>query len=118
AIEWALDRSDLRELAIVADWCGKLLTPSQSQALYAKLEAGLAATQSAADIGTVRSRVLAAIALADKKPSLTESVLRQTVVAWWRGRIVPEIEAGRDPIPLNRMFALLELLHAVRDNLN
>ena len=119
AIEWVLEHpGDLRELAIVADWCGKLLTPSQSQSLYAKLEAGLAATQSAADIGTVRSRVLAAIVLADKKPSLTEAVLRQTVVTWWRGRIVPEIEAGRDPIPLNRMFALLELLHAVRDNLN
>ncbi|MGH9665160.1 MAG: hypothetical protein ACRD9L_12110, partial [Bryobacteraceae bacterium] len=90
AIQWALDHpGNLCDLALVADWCGKLLTPAQSQALDTKLEAGLTATQNAVDVGAVRSRVLAAIALAGRKPDLTEAVLRQTIVGWWRGRIVP-----------------------------
>ncbi|MEO7145426.1 MAG: hypothetical protein ABI165_18170 [Bryobacteraceae bacterium] len=120
AIAWALDTRarDLRELALVADWCGKLLKPAEAQALDRKLEQGLASTGHAGSVAVVRSRVLAAIALADRNPQLSEAVLRQTVAAWWRGRIAPAMEAGGDPVPRDQMFALLELLHAIRDNLN
>ena len=119
AIDWAMGRStDLRQLALVLDWCGKLLSEAQAKALAAKLEQGLAQSESATDTAVVRSRVLAALALADRNPDLAESVLRKTVVTWWRGSIVPAIAAGRNPIPVDRMFALVELLHAIRDNLN
>jgi len=119
AIQWALDHpADLRELSLVSDWCGKLLSDSQAASLATKLEQGLASSKESTDIGTVRSRVLAAIALADRKPDLAETVLRRTVVDWWRGRVIPSIKAGGDPIPRDQMFALMELLHALRDNLN
>lgn len=119
AIQWALSHpQEMRELAIVLDWCGPLLNPTQEKTLEGKLEDGLRASENATDVATVRSRVLAAIALAGSKPDLTEAVLRQTVVSWWRGGVVPRLQSGNDPIPLNQMFALLELLHAVRDNLN
>ena len=47
AIEWALgdapDASDLRQLALVFDWCGPALTPAQSDRLAAKIEQGAVA---------------------------------------------------------------------------
>jgi hypothetical protein len=43
--------------------------------------------------------------------------MRETVENWWRRRIVPGLKAGRPVIDRRDLYPLLELLHAVRDNL-
>ncbi len=40
------------------------------------------------------------------------------VHGWWEGRIVPGLKAGRDPLPRADYYALFEMLHVIRDNLN
>ena len=43
AIDWALGNStDLRQLALVFDWCGPAMTPAQSDRLAAKIQTALA----------------------------------------------------------------------------
>jgi hypothetical protein len=120
AVDWALgaNATDLRQLALVFDWCGPAMTPEQSTSLAAKLQRGLSAPADQSDIKQQRSRVFAAIALADRLPDHGESVLKPLVEQWWRGGIAPKLKAGTLAIPRDQTYALMELLHAVRDSLN
>jgi len=81
AVDWALTASatDLRQLALVYDWCGPAMTAEQSASLAAKLQRGLSAPASQPDIRQQRTRVFATIALADRLPDRGESVLKPLV---------------------------------------
>jgi hypothetical protein len=122
AVDWALGATatDLRQLALVYDWCGPAMTTEQSTSLAAKLLRGLSAAgkDSGSDIRQQRSRVFAAIALAERLPDRGESVLKPLVEQWWRGDIAKKLKAGVPAIPRDQTYAFMELLHAVRDSLN
>jgi hypothetical protein len=119
AVDWALGTgADLRQQAIVFDWCAKAVPAAQSDALAARLEKGIAQSAGKTDIKTVSARVLAAAALAERKPDLTENTMRTAVVEWWRGYVVPSIQKGEPVIHRDDVLSLFEFLHAVRDNTN
>ena len=119
AVAWALGPgADLRQLALVFDWCQNVLTEAQSKALAAKLARGIEQTRPDSSLGAVRSRLLAAVALAGHLPEVSDRELEQTVHKWWEGQIAPALNAGRQSLPLDDSYALLEMLHVVRDNLN
>ena len=119
AIEWALGpAADVRQMAIVFDWCQPLLSEEQAKAMIAKLRRALEPARRPADLPSIRNRVFAAIALSGHLPDLPQSELRHTVETWWRKNIGPQLQSGRSTIPREHSYALLELLHAVNDNLN
>jgi hypothetical protein len=116
ALDWALSEgSDLRQLSLVFDWCGPLMTPMQADRLGQKIEQAMSVP--ATDIRRQDARVLAAIAIADRLPDHGESVLRGVVQEWWRGDIVRRLKAGEPAIPRDQAYPLYELMHAIRDNL-
>ncbi len=116
AVEWALAPSaDIRQSALVFDWCQDLLTPAQSKTLASKLVTA-ARDKSMKDIRAVRTRVLAAIAAADESGDRGEAAIRDTVERWWNKQMAPRLNEGRDIEPGDDTFALMELLHAIRDN--
>jgi hypothetical protein len=118
AVNWALGAgADLRQLALVFDWCQDLLSPVQSRALAAKLAKGIEQTARDRSVPAERSRVMAAITLADR-PEAPERELKGVIQNWWRGEIAPALKSGRDVIARDDWYALYEMLHAVRDNLN
>ncbi len=104
AVDWAAGTAELRQLALVYDWC-----QPHASTLAPRLVAALkrAAT---GDLQDARSRALAAVATAN------ESELRRLVRTWWRGQVAPAIEAGRTTVRGADLYALFELLHALRDN--
>ena len=115
AIDWALgNATDLRQLALVFDWCGPAMTPAQSDRLAAKIQRGLGAA--ASDVRGQAARVFAAIALADRLPDQGNTILSEIVQSWWRAQIVPQLAAGRDALPRAQRYFLYEMLHALRDN--
>jgi len=117
AIAWALgEGADLRQLALVFDWCQSALTEPESAALAAKLEQALA-RPATAGVEEARSRTFAAIALAGTTPQVSERELRRIVEIWWGRAVVPALSNGDDVLPRASRYALFELLHAVRDNL-
>jgi len=121
AIDWALSAqaTDLRQLALVFDWCSTAMTEAQSASLAAKIQRGLALSNNAAPPTNVRgqsARLFAAIAIADRLPDQGDSILRDVIQKWWRGQIVPQLASGR-ALPRDQRYALYEMLHAVRDNL-
>jgi hypothetical protein len=104
AIEWALVNSDLRQIALVYDWCIALANKAEADQLAAKLQEGLA--KPATDMAGQNARALAAISLADRLPDAGDAALRE-IVRWWRG----QKSFARD-----EQYPLFEFLHAIRDN--
>lgn len=119
AIVWALGpESDLRQQALVFDWCQDLLTEAQRRDLTARLQRAISAPPPDESIATARSRVLAAIALFDHVPQIPQRELERIVRVWWESKMITPLKAGRSVIPRDDAYPLLELLHAMRDSTN
>jgi hypothetical protein len=120
AIVWALGAgADLRQQALVFDWCQDLMTEAQRRDLAARLQRGIAAAPPANEtVALVRSRVLAAVALFDHVPQAPQRELERVVRTWWGGKIVPALKEGRSAIVRDDAFPLWEMLHAIRDSTN
>jgi hypothetical protein len=118
AVAWALGAgtTDLRQLALVFDWCQDVLTEAQSKALAAKLARGIQQSRRDSSVSAVRSRLLAAVALSGHLPDVPEREIEQVVHKWWEGEIVPAILSRREAVGRDDIYALMELLHVVRDN--
>ncbi|HEX3743399.1 MAG TPA: hypothetical protein VHW09_05705 [Bryobacteraceae bacterium] len=117
AIAWALgENADLRQQALVYDWCQDLLSAPQKHELEARLQRGIAATASNDAMAAVDARALAAVALYDHVPQLPAQELARIVHGWWMGRTVPALAAGRAAIARDDAYPLYELLHVLRDN--
>lgn len=101
---------DLRQLAIVFDWC-------DAKPLAGSIRQIADALASANDVPSVRSRALAAIALSEAEPDWSESIMKDVIIRWWRGVMVPSIRDGK-PVRREDFYALFELMHVVKDNLN
>lgn len=114
AIAAALTSSDIRQTAIVADWCGTNAT------LTARLQKSLTvplASMPIASVAAARNRAIAAIAIADQAPQASARALEELVEKWWRSALAPKLREG-GTVPRQETYALLELLHLLRDNLN
>src|SRR5689334_3305519 len=119
AVAFALSPSaDLRQQALVFDWCQDVLSDSQRRDLAARLQKGLAEPAADAGVAAVRARALAAIALYDHVPQIPGRELNRIVHEWWEGKTVPALRAGRNVIARDDAYPLWELLHAIRDTAN
>ncbi|MGA2878955.1 MAG: hypothetical protein ABSG13_08395 [Bryobacteraceae bacterium] len=117
AVAWALGPADdLRQLALVYDWCQPILTAQQSGALSGKIRQ-LVQKRTADTISARRDRVLALIATADDPKHSEEAPLGEIVQKGWRAGFAPALADGRIAPSLSDIYALLEMLHAIRDNL-
>lgn len=108
--------ADLRQMALVYDWCQDLLSDTQKTALAGRMTQAIASTAGDSSVGAVRSRTLAAIALYDEVPQTPQKELERIVRGWWEGGIAPSLKANRPAIAREDAYALFEFLHAVRDN--
>lgn len=118
AIQWALGPgNDLRQLALVFDWCFPVLTEGQQKLLADKIAKGIEREAKLETMAAVRNRVLAAIALSDHLPNLPEATLRSVWTGWWMAKVVPGIRKDRNAMSLTDSYALMEIMHAIRDNL-
>ena len=119
AVAWALGAgTDLRQLALVFDWCQDILTEAQSKTLAAKLARGIQQSRRDSSVAAFRSRLLAAVALSGHLPDVPEREIEQVVRKWWEGQVIPAINGGREAIARDDVYALMEILHVVRDNFN
>jgi hypothetical protein len=128
AVEWAMGadpQKDLRQLAIVFDWCAPVMTKAQADKLAEKIERGLAievtlSTASSAagtDIVPQNARALAAIAIADRLPDHGNAILGALIEQWWRGVVAKRIAQGQPAVAREQYYAMFEMMHAIRDNL-
>jgi len=116
AIAWALrPGAELRQEALIFDWCQDLLTPAQSTDLIGRLQKALVDAGDES-VSSIRSRVFAAIALYDHVPRGPQQELDRVVRGWWRGKMLPGLKGGKWMLARDDAYPFWELLHAVRDN--
>ena len=119
AIAWAMGpSSDLRQLALVYDWCQDLMTDVQRSGLAARVEKLMLDSDGDGSLGAVRARAMAAIALFDDVPRTPPRELAAAVHTWWQKKIAPALLQGRTVISRDDAYPLFELLHVIRDNTN
>lgn len=108
----------LRQAALVFDWCYDRLTAEQRLRLAEAIgEESAARTELAgSEIEPVRDGVLGLIAVADDWEG-TEPALGRFLNRQWEQDIVPLLRAGELTDQAEPLIALLEISHAVRDNL-
>jgi hypothetical protein len=58
------------------------------------------------------------VALAGHQNEASGKQMSWLVNSWWRGEMVAGIKKGNDMVPRESVYALMEILHAVRDNTN
>ena len=120
AVEWALSASDLRQMAMVYDWCQDVLSTTERDQLASRIARRMGETAEFESIPGVRSRVLAAVALFDEAPAaapdLPRRELNREVHSWWEGRLAPALAAGSAVVPREDAYAMMELLHALADS--
>lgn len=123
AVAWALGApagqpQDLRQLALVFDWCQKLLNDTEQHKLAERIQQGIAETAADESISAVRSRVLGAVALFDHVPDIPNRELARIVRDWWERKMAPALAGGRAALTRDDAYPLWEILHAIRDNTN
>ncbi len=120
AVAWALDpkNNDLRQLALVYDWCQELLSEAENRALAARLQKAIAGAPAPRNLSQARDLLLAGIAVADQSPSESKAVIAAVLQKYWPVSIVKPLAEGKMPFSRSDGLALLEILHATRDNLN
>jgi len=119
AVAWALGPgTDLRQLALVFDWCQDLLSDAERRALAARIEQRMMQAAGDESIPAMRSVALAAIALFDHIPQSPNRELQRITRTWWERKIAPALNAGKSVVPRDDAYALWELLHGLRDSTN
>lgn len=117
AIQWAsAPGRELRQIALVYDWCQAEMTASQKQTLVERLRAGLGIR--AATLTDFRGQVLAAVALAGDDEPASRAALKDFYEKEWRGALIPALRSGKAVLRGADAYPLLEIMHAFRDNLN
>ena len=117
AVDWALGPgTDLRQLALVYDWCQPILGAARSKALAGKIRR-LMDQRPADTLASRRDRVLAAVALAEDNQSTEVPILRETIEKWWREKTARALADGSFRPPSPDLYPLLEMMHVIRDNL-
>jgi hypothetical protein len=124
AIQWAAGPSangllakDLRQIALVADWCAPLMSAADLSRIHAKLTRALngPAPKTLAD---ARSVTMAAAVVSEAQPDLAEKALTGVFDGFWMKSFLPALREGRILVSNADACPLMELLHVMRDNIN
>ncbi len=116
AVNWAAGPgTDIRQIAIVADWCAPMFSGSDQSRIFAKLQKALAGP-APKTLAEARNRVFAAVVLSEKQPELAEKALTEVFDGFWMGTFIASLRGAKARVPNADALALMELLHAFRDN--
>jgi hypothetical protein len=118
AVAWAAGQgTDVRQIALVADWCAPLFTGTDQTRILAKLRRAVDGP-APKTIAEARNKVLAAIVLSETQQDVAEKALASVFDGFWLGSFIASLRAAKSRVPNAEASAMLELMHAVRDNIN
>jgi hypothetical protein len=122
AVLWAVNNpattdSGMRQVALIADWCAPLMSVSDKAAVWPKLERAITGAP-AMTLGGVRTRALAAIVLSEERIAASEKALREVYEKFWVGTFMAGLRDAKLHVSNADAYAMLELIHCFRDNLN
>src|SRR5262249_18322072 len=91
AVSWAVNKAGdasasdavLRQIALVADWCGPLMSAADKSAILGRLEKVVA--RPVTSLAEARTKTLAAIVLSESRQAVSEKALREVHEQFWTG---------------------------------
>jgi hypothetical protein len=116
----AISENLIRQLALIADWCAPLMESSDKTAILGRLERYVAAPAPVGGLtlAEARSRILAAIAISEARQAASEKALHDIYEGFWMKNFVPGLLSAKQRVSNPDASALIELMHAFRDNLD
>ena len=123
AVAWAVGPADsarpddLRQMAIIADWCESLISGDDKRQLFAKLERAATDARPAKDLGEARSRLFAAVVLSEERAAVSQRSIEALLDGFWNNSFIASLRSAKSRVPNAEAYAMLEILHVVRDNL-
>jgi hypothetical protein len=116
----AIPESVVRQLALIADWCDPLMQTADKTAIYGRLERYAAAPipPTGLSLAEARTRTLAAIAISEARAAVSEKALRDLYEGFWMKTFIPGLLSAKLHVSNPDANALIELMHAFRDNLD
>jgi hypothetical protein len=124
AVAWAVGPADilrsdeLRQMAIIADWCEPLIAGDDKRQLLAKMQRAAADPRPVKTLADARAKIFAAIVLTDSQPAAGAKALETVFDGFWNGSFIASLRTAKASVPNADAYAMFEILHAVRDNLN
>jgi hypothetical protein len=124
AVAWAVGPADIqhpdevRQMAIIADWCDALISGDDKSQLAAKLLRAVNDPRPVKTLPDARAKIFAAISLADAQPNACQKALEAVFDDFWNGSFIASLRGANSAVPNADAYAMLEIMHAVRDNLN
>jgi hypothetical protein len=124
AVAWAvgpadvLEPEEVRQMAIIADWCDALIAGDDKRQLVAKLQRAATDARPLKTLPDARSRIFAAIALTETQPAVGQKTIETVFDGFWNANFIAPLRAAKASVSNADAYAMLEIMHAVRDNLN
>jgi hypothetical protein len=119
AVAWAVGPGDdIRQVALIADWCAPILSADDRTQIFAKLRREIADTRKVGTLAEARAKVFAAIVLSEAQPDASEKALQAVFDGFWSTTFIPFLRGAKGSVSNSDAYAMLEILHVVRDNLN
>ena len=119
AVAWAAGpATDLRQIALIADWCAPVISKDDQARIFGKLKPELTDSRAVKTLAGARTRIFAAIVLSEAEPAASGMALQTVIDGFWNRSFVPALRDARLSVPNAEAYAMLETLHVVRDNLN
>jgi hypothetical protein len=124
AVAWAVGPADeqrpddVRQMAIIADWCEPLISGDDKRQLGARLARAANGPGPVRTLAEARAKVFAAVALTDTQPAAGEKALEAVLDGFWDGSFIVSLRNANAAVSNADAYAMLEIMHAVRDNLN
>ena len=124
AVAWAVGPADVqrlddvRQMAIIADWCEPSIAGDDKRQLVAKLVSAASDPRPVKTLAEARAKIFAAVVLTDAQPAAGAKALETVFDGFWSGNFIPSLRTAKSSVPNADAYAMLEILHVVRDNLN
>jgi hypothetical protein len=94
-----------------------MISGDDKSQLVAKLQRAAADPRPVKTLLDARARIFAAVALADAQPAAGEKALQTVFDGFWNG-FIASLRNAKSAVSNADAYAMLEILHVVRDNLN
>jgi hypothetical protein len=124
AVAWAVGPADdqrpddVRQMAIIADWCEPLISGDDKRQLMAKLARAANEGRPVKTLADARAKIFAAVALTDAQPAVGQKALETVLDGFWNSSFIAALRNATTTVPNADAYAMFEILHVVRDNLN
>lgn len=119
AVAWAVGPGDdIRQLALIADWCAPLISRDDLTQISAKLRREITETRPPRNLADARNRIFAAVALTESDAAASEKALKTVIEGFWNTVFIPSLKGPAGNLPNADAYSMLEILHVVRDNID